>query len=114
MKFAPQHLELSSKHRRESRRPIKCVFPTGALLVRTRAYVIVWQPNTSVSEEANKRGYIAAELCAEHYGYIMKRVLLAEGDVIGITYEGVRVNGQLLSFSAPLEADRAARSMPYR
>jgi len=76
------------------------------------AYVMVCPPNTSVFEEAEKRGYIAAGFCAGHYGYIFKRVLAVGGDVIAITNEGVRINGQLLPLSAPRKVDGGGRPMP--
>ena len=85
---------------------------TTSAPVEKGQYVIVCPPNASVFHEAKKRGYIAAGLCTGDYGYIMKRVLAVEGDVIAITSEGVRVNGHLLSLSAPLKADRVGRSLP--
>ena len=42
----------------------------------------------------------------------MKRIAAASDDVVSITDEGVRVNGRLLSLSAPLKTDMAGRSMP--
>ena len=79
------------------------------------AYVIVCPHKASVFDEAKQRGYIAAGFCAGHYGYIMKRIAAARADVVAITDQGVRVNGQLLALSAPLKTDQAGRAMPrYR
>ena len=43
---------------------------------------------------------------------MMKRVLAAKNDAVTITAEGVRVNGELLPLSAPIEADSAGRPLP--
>jgi conjugative transfer signal peptidase TraF len=88
---------------------------TSSAPVEKGAYVIVCPPNASVFDEAKQRGYIAAGFCAGHYGYIMKRLAAARDDVVAITDQGVRVNGQLLGLSAPLKTDQAGRAMPrYR
>ena len=39
----------------------------------------------------------------------MKRIVAARDDVVSITDQGVRVNGQLVSLSAPLKTDKAGR-----
>jgi conjugative transfer signal peptidase TraF len=76
------------------------------------AYVMFCPPNASLFDEAKERGYIAAGLCTGHYGYMMKRIVAAEDDVVSVNPEGVRVNGQLLALSAPLKTDKAGRAMP--
>jgi conjugative transfer signal peptidase TraF len=43
---------------------------------------------------------------------MMKRILAAEGDTVAIGTDGVRVDGVLLPFSAPLTADVAGRALP--
>jgi conjugative transfer signal peptidase TraF len=79
------------------------------------AYVLFCPPQASVFEEARRRGYIGAGFCPGGYGYLMKRVLGATGDAISIADDGVRVNGELLPFSARLRADGGGRPMPrYR
>jgi conjugative transfer signal peptidase TraF len=80
--------------------------------VRKGEYVLFCPPQVTVMAEARKRGYLTAGFCPGGYGYMMKRVLAVEGDVVTIANEGVRVNGQLLPFSAPLAQDGAGRSMP--
>ena len=42
----------------------------------------------------------------------MKRVLAAKDDAVLVADDGVRVNGELLPFSAPRTADAAGRPMP--
>ena len=76
------------------------------------AYVIFCPPQAGVFDEAKARGYIGAGFCPGEYGYLMKRVLAAKNDAVTITAEGVRVNGELLPLSAPIEADSAGRPLP--
>jgi conjugative transfer signal peptidase TraF len=79
---------------------------------RKGEYVLLCPAQTSVFEEARRRGYLGAGFCPGGHGYMMKRILAAEGDTVTIGAEGVRVDGVLLPFSAPLTADVAGRSMP--
>ena len=76
------------------------------------AYVIFCPPQVGVFDEAKASGYIGAGFCPGEYGYMMKRVLAAKNDAVTITAEGVRVNGELLPLSAPIEADSAGRLLP--
>ena len=76
------------------------------------AYVLFCPPQAAVFDEAKARGYIGAGFCPGDYGYLMKRVLAAKGDAVSIAEEGVRVNGELLPFSAPIPADPAGRPLP--
>jgi len=80
--------------------------------VEKGAYVMFCPPQVGVMAEANQRGYLAAGFCPGNYGYLMKRILAAKGDHVTIADDGVRVNGQLLPFSAPLAQDRAGRPLP--
>jgi conjugative transfer signal peptidase TraF len=75
-------------------------------------YVLLCPPQVGVMEEARRRGYLVAGFCPGGYGYMMKRILAAKGDAVAVGADGVRVNGRLLPFSAPLAADLAGRSMP--
>jgi conjugative transfer signal peptidase TraF len=75
-------------------------------------YVLLCPPQLGVMEEARRRGYLAAGFCPGGYGYMMKRILAAGGDVITVGADGVRVNGLLLPHSAPLATDLAGRPMP--
>jgi conjugative transfer signal peptidase TraF len=74
--------------------------------VEKGAYVMFCPPPIGVFEEARARGYLGAGFCPGGYGYLMKRVLAAKDDAVTITDEGVRVNGELLPHSAPIQADR--------
>lgn len=79
------------------------------------AYVIFCPPQSAVFDQARERGYVGAGFCPGGYGFMMKRVAAAGGDVVAWTQEGVTVNGKLLPASAPLEVDKARRAMPrYR
>ena len=79
---------------------------------RKGEYVLLCPPQTGVIEEARRRGYLGAGFCPGGHGYMMKRILAAEGDSVTIDADGVRVDGALLPFSAPLAVDLAGRSMP--
>jgi len=80
--------------------------------VEKGAYVLFCPPQVGVFTEAKARGYITAGFCPGDYGYMMKRVLAAKDDAISVADDGVRVNGELLPFSAPRKADAAGRPMP--
>lgn len=80
--------------------------------VEKGAYVMFCPPQAGVFDEARERDYIDAGFCPGKYGYMMKRVVAAENDVVTIADEGVRVNGELLPFSAPVQADKAGRTLP--
>ena len=80
--------------------------------VETGAYVFFCPPQVGLFVDAKERGYIGAGFCPGDYGYMMKRILAAKKDVVSISDDGVRVNGQLLPFSAPLKADKAGRPLP--
>ncbi|MGZ4823081.1 MAG: conjugative transfer signal peptidase TraF [Terriglobales bacterium] len=85
---------------------------TSERRVQKGEYVLFCPPQIVVFEEARRRGYLAAGFCPGGYGFLMKRVLAAKGDTVAVADDGVRVNGKLLPFSAPLAADRAGRPMP--
>lgn len=80
--------------------------------VEKGAYVLFCPPQVGVFTEAKARGYIGAGFCPGDYGYMMKRVLAAKDDAVSVADDGVRVNGELLPFSAPRKADAAGRPMP--
>lgn len=79
---------------------------------RKGEYVLLCPPQTSVFEEARRRGYLGAGFCPGGHGYMMKQIAAAEGDTVTIGAEGVRVDDSLLPLSAPLTVDLAGRSMP--
>lgn len=80
--------------------------------VEKGAYVMFCPPHVDVFDEAQERGYIGAGFCPGGYGYMMKRILAAKNDDVSIADDGVRVNGELLPFSAPRKVDSAGRPMP--
>lgn len=83
--------------------------------VEKGAYVLFCPPQNRIFDEAKARDYIGAGFCTGGYGYLMKRVLAAQNDSVSVAPDGVRVNGNLLPLSVPLDADAAGRSMPrYR
>ncbi len=83
--------------------------------VTTGAYVVFCPPADPVFALAAQRGYIARGICVSGYGYVMKRVLAAKGDVIDVRDDGVHINGALVSNSVPMIADGAGRALPrYR
>jgi conjugative transfer signal peptidase TraF len=69
-------------------------------------------PRRALFDEVRARGYIGAGFCPGGYGFVMKRVMATEGDVITFGDDGVRVSGALLPLSVPLTADGAGRPLP--
>ena len=86
---------------------------TSAAAIHKGGYVMFCPPKQPVFDMAKARGYIGAGFCKGGYGYMMKRVLAAKDDTVTFTSEGVRVNGDLVPFSAPLQTDAAHRPMPH-
>lgn len=79
------------------------------------AYVMFCPPQTRTFALARRRGYVGAGPCPGGYGYLMKKVSAAKADVVSFAADGVRVNGALLAFSAPLRVDQGGRALPrYR
>ena len=74
--------------------------------------VLFCPPSTPVFDMAKERGYITSGLCPGGYGYMMKKVAGISGDLVTVDSTGVRVNGQLLPNSTPLQADPSGRPMP--
>ena len=75
-------------------------------------YVMVCPPPLGVFDMAKDRGYIRAGFCPGGYGYLMKRIVAAKNDTVTVADDGLRVNGSLLPFSAPLKSDKAGRPLP--
>jgi len=88
------------------------VYWTSRAPVAKGAYVQWCPPKAKVFDDAKKRGYIGAGFCAHGYGYMMKRVLAAKNDVVTITDDGVRINGERLALSKPVKTDAAGRPLP--
>lgn len=85
---------------------------TSNLPVKKGAYVLFCPPQVGVIAEARTRGYLSSGFCPGDYGYMMKKVLGAQDDIIAISDAGVSVNGKLLPLSAPLSKDNAGRLLP--
>lgn len=80
--------------------------------VEKGAYVLFCPPRAPVFDEARSRGYIGAGFCPGGYGYMMKRVAAAQGDVVAVSEAGVWVNGALLPASAPSTEDAGGSELP--
>jgi conjugative transfer signal peptidase TraF len=80
--------------------------------VQKGEYVLLCPPQVGAIEEARRRGYLVPGFCPGGHGYMMKRILAAGGDAVAVGADGVRVNGMLLPFSAPLATDLSGRPMP--
>lgn len=76
------------------------------------AYVLVCPSPSGVFHEARERGYIGAGFCPGGYGYLMKRVAATTRDIVTVTSEGVRINGERWPQSMPRQADKEGRLLP--
>ena len=85
---------------------------TSSAPVEKGVYVLFCPPQEGAFVDAKERGYIGAGFCPGEFGYMMKRVLAAKDDAVSIGEQGVRVNGELLPFSAPKMADQSGRPLP--
>jgi conjugative transfer signal peptidase TraF len=84
---------------------------TSGQSVAKGAYVLFCPPEANVFAVAKARGYISAGFCPGGYGFMMKRVVAANGDTVSISDDGVRVNAELLPLSVPLRMDKAGRPL---
>lgn len=85
---------------------------TSAQAVEKGAYVMFCPPHRQAFALGLQRGYIRPGPCPGGYGYLMKQVAAVEGDEVAVGRDGVRVNGRVLPFSAPLERDLAGDVLP--
>ena len=90
--------------------PVGLYWTSGQPVVKG-AYVLFCPPETNVFAVAKARGYIGAGFCPGGYGFMMKRVVAANGDTVSISDDGVRVNTELLPISIPLRMDKAGRAL---
>jgi conjugative transfer signal peptidase TraF len=69
--------------------------------------IVLFKPdqNTGPEQLGIERGYEARALP------LLKRVVALAGDLVSVSSSGVSINGQLLSNSAPLSHDEAARPL---
>lgn len=86
---------------------------TSSEQVKKGAYVLFCPPRRSVFDEARNRGYIGPGPCPGGYGYMMKKILATEHDVVSVTNEGVRINGTFLPHSMPRKTDGMGRPLPH-
>ena len=91
--------------------PIGLYWTTSAPVAKG-AYVLFCPPPGALFDAARARGYIGAGYCPGGYGYLMKRVLAVKGDTVTVSDKGVRVNGEHVARSVPLQADAAGRPLP--
>lgn len=76
------------------------------------AYVKFCPPPSAVFDEAARRGYLQAGFCPGGHGPLLKRVLATQGDRVVVASDGVRINGQPIPRSAPMQTDGRGRAMP--
>ena len=77
------------------------------------AYVKFCPPPSAVFDEAARRDYLQAGFCPGGHGPLLKRVLAMQGDRVVVASDGVRINGQHVSLSAPMQTDGRGRAMPH-
>ena len=76
--------------------------------------VLFCPPNSAIFREAQQRGYLGVGNCPNGTGYLIKKVMAVQGDIIAINDQGVMVNSRLVSNSRPLTKDKQGRPlMPY-
>ncbi len=90
--------------------PVGLYWTTGQPVAKG-AYVLFCPPEANVFAVAKARGYIGAGFCPGGYGFMMKRVVAANGDTVSIADDGVRVNAVLMPLSVPLRMDKAGRPL---
>ncbi|EME2526602.1 conjugative transfer signal peptidase TraF [Yersinia enterocolitica] len=75
-------------------------------------YVVFCPPPTSVFDKARSRGYINSGFCSGNYGYMMKKILAAKGDIVSINSNGVVINDIKIPYSKPLSVDLSGNPLP--
>ena len=80
--------------------------------IQRGAYVKFCPPVAAIFDEARERGYIGTGFCPNGYQPMLKRVMAVGSDLIDITSDGVRVNGELVPLSAQMLEDGGGRPMP--
>ncbi len=79
----------------------------------TKGTLVIFCPiDTAAFRTARARGYIGAGFCPGGYGYMIKKILAAQGDHVTISSHGVTVNGTLLPNSKPMDVDLEGRPLP--
>ncbi|QDD62710.1 conjugative transfer signal peptidase TraF [Herbaspirillum seropedicae] len=85
---------------------------TSSAPLEKGSYVLFCPPPIDAFEVARKRGYIGYGFCPGGYGSMMQRVASVKDDLIGVSDEGVRVNGNLLPLSAPIRNGTSGDEVP--
>lgn len=80
---------------------------------RVGSYVLVCPPLAPAIDLALQRGYIRGGSCPGGFQPLIKRIAASVGDLVAIDSDGIRVNGELLPHSRPLERDRLGRAFPH-
>jgi conjugative transfer signal peptidase TraF len=75
------------------------------------APLVEFCPAEPVASFANARGYRQAGSCPDGGTPLMKPIVARAGDVVDVSADGVRVNGNLLRNSASLARDNAGRAL---
>lgn len=80
--------------------------------IKVGSEVKVCLKKSSIADIALSRHFIDKGFCPSGYGYILKTIKAAHGDMVNINHLGVTVNGLLLPNSLPLDKDKSGRKMP--
>jgi conjugative transfer signal peptidase TraF len=75
------------------------------------ANLVEFCPAEPFGSLANARGYRHSGVCADGGSRLLKPVTARPGDVVAMTADGVRVNGQLMPNSAPRTMDTTGRPL---
>ena len=92
-------------------------YPLGVYLltnapIEKGALVIFCPESNTTFRQARERGYIGSGFCPDGYGYMIKKILAAEDDMVEISAVGVFVNGKLLPNSKPMASDSEGKLLP--
>lgn len=91
--------------------------PTGIYRITSstitkNSYILFCPDKRDAFKKAKLRDYISPGFCPNGSGYLMKKVVAMEGDIVSSTRQGVFVNGSLLPFSKPKTKDALMRALP--
>lgn len=68
---------------------------------------------SEVFKEAQARGYLGIGHCPNNTGYLIKKVMAAQGDSVSINDDGVTINEIFIVNSKPLSVDRQERPLSH-
>ena len=92
--------------------PVGLYWTTQAGPIARGATVLVCLPKP-IALFARRRGYLWRGRCPGSAAPVGKLVLAAEGDVVGLTEEGLSVNGRLMPRTEPVQADSKGRRVVH-